>query len=200
MLNLFYAYAYSIFTWFMGFLGFIGLFGLYYWHKNKYDDVVVELFTVVHDDLKCIKYQYRGKKYLYLTYDMCDDINRIQKEIHPINSENDKQPVPNYKDIMATIKLGTESCYLSIDAKKMIYSFIGPPNTYYFAFDTKFYEKMTKFMNYLFLTNEGAITYGRLSSLLHPDVYFNIKNRIREFYLYSGLSQDEIKQLIKWNF
>jgi hypothetical protein len=61
---------------------------------------------------------------------------------------------------------------------KFIYALVGPANTYYFAFDTKINEKLTKFMTYLFETEEGALTYGRMSALLSPEKYFKLKSRL----------------------
>ena len=63
---------------------------------------------------------------------------------------------------------------------KFIYALVGPANTYYFAFDTKFNEKLTKFMTYLFETEEGSLTYGRMSALLNPEKYFKLKSRLTE--------------------
>jgi len=159
----------------------IGLSSLYYFYRNRFNDEATELFSVVYEDLKCIKYQYRGKKYLYLTYDMNDDISKIQKEIDPNNSDKDKKPDINYKNILFAINLENKFIEYGFYAENLIYSFVGPANTYYFAFDTKFYEKLNKFMYYLLFTEEGSVTYGRLSSLLKPETYFEIKNKISQY-------------------
>jgi hypothetical protein len=166
---------------------FIGLSSLYYFYRNRFNDEAIELFSVVYEDIKCIKYQYRGKKYIYLTYDMNDDMIKIQKEIDPTNPDKDKRPDFNYKNITFTVTSQNESdksdklIEHSFSAENLIYSFVGPSNTYYFAFDTKFYDKLNKFMYYLLFTEEGSITYGRLSSLLKPDTYFDIKTKIAQY-------------------
>jgi hypothetical protein len=158
----------------------VGLY-TYYYYFNRYNDEVIELFTIVHDDLKCIKYQYRGKKYIYLTNEMEHDITYIQQEINPDEPNKDKKPVTDYKNITLILNKENENpCEININDDKFIYSFIGPSNTYYFAFDTLFNDKLTKFMNYLFLTEEGSLTYGRLSALLPPEKYFDIKTKITE--------------------
>jgi len=159
----------------------LGLSSLYYFYKNRFNDEAIELFSVIHNDVKCIKYQYRGKKYLYLTYDMNDDMIKIQKEIDPTNPDKDKRPDFNYKNISFTVNLENEFVEYSFSAENLIYSFVGPGNTYYFAFDTKFYDKLNKFMKYLLFTEEGSITYGRLSSLLKPETYFEIKTKISQY-------------------
>lgn len=173
-----------------------GLMGIaFYFYKNRYNDEVTELFSFVYEDLKCIKYQYRGKKYLYLTYNMNDDIVKIQKEIDPTNSDKDKRPEFNYKSLKFEINLENNVEREEICLETFIYSFVGPANTYYFAFDTKFYDKLTKFMNYLLLTEEGSVTYGRISSLMQPEIYFNIKNKINK---YRNNENNDIK--IEWSF
>ncbi len=63
---------------------------------------------------------------------------------------------------------------------KFIYALVGPANTYYFAFDTRFNQKLTQFMNYLFETEEGSLTYGRISTLLSPEKYFKLKSRLAD--------------------
>ena len=74
----------------LGFFGTIIVGGIsYYYYKNKYNDQVIELLSVVHNDLKIIKYQYRGQKYIYLTDILEEDINKIQTEIDPANTEKD---------------------------------------------------------------------------------------------------------------
>ena len=40
--------------------------GIYY-YLNRYTDEVTVLLTFTHNGIKCIKYLYRGKKYIYLT-------------------------------------------------------------------------------------------------------------------------------------
>jgi hypothetical protein len=163
-------------------LAFVGGLG-YYYYKNRYNDEATELLTFVHDDLKCIKYQYRGKKYIYLTNKMEDDIQKIQKEIDPSNTEKDKLPQTECKNIMLKIKEKNSEIEYNIvlDDQKLLYAFIGPSNTYYFAFDNKFNIKLTKFMNYLFQTDEGALTYGHISTLLPPEKYFQIRLSINKF-------------------
>jgi hypothetical protein len=166
----------------LGFTGtmLIGGISYYYYNKNRYNDEVVELLCVVHDGVKCIKYQYRGKKYIYLTDIMEEDIAKIQTEIDPANTDKDKLPEIDYKYITLHIKeKNTEEEHeIILDDMKFIYSLVGPANTYYFAFDTKFNEKLTKFMSYLFETEEGALTYGRMSALLNPEKYFKLKSRL----------------------
>lgn len=159
----------------------LGLSSLYYFYRNRFNDEAIELFSVIYNDVKCIKYQYRGKKYLYLTYDTNDDMIKIQKEIDPTNPDKDKRPDFNYKNISFTVNLENESIEYNFSAENLIYSFVGPANTYYFAFDTKFYDKLNKFMKYLLFTEEGSITYGRLSSLLKPETYFEIKTKISQY-------------------
>ncbi len=156
--------------------------GFYYYNKNRFNDEVVELLCVVHDGLKCIKYQYRGKKYIYLTENMEDDINKIQSEIDPKNADKDKTPEIDYKYITVNIKEknSSEEHEIILDEMKFIYSLVGPANTYYFAFDTKFNQKLTKFMTYLFESDEGALTYGRMSALLSPEKYFKLKSHISD--------------------
>ncbi len=177
-----------------------GLSGVaYYYYKNRYNDEVTELFSVVYEDLKCIKYQYRGKKYLYLTNNMNDDIVKIQKEIDPMNTDKDKRPDFNYKSLIFKVinTITSEEIMIEkIKAESLIYSFVGPANTYYFAFDTVFYDKLTKFMNYLFFTEEGSITYGRISSLLQPEIYFDIKNKINQIID----NETDKKNIIEWSF
>ncbi len=68
-----------------------------------------------------------------------------------------------------------------LNDEKLLYAFVGPANTYYFAFDTKFNVKLTKFMNYLFQTDAGSLTYGHISTLLPPEKYFQIKSSINKF-------------------
>ena len=154
----------------------------YYYYKNRYNDEVVELLSVVHDNLKIIKYQYRGQKYIYLTENMAEDLVTIQKEIDPANSLKDKLPDIDYKHIILTIKeKNTGGEYeIILDEMKFIYALVGPANTYYFAFDTRFNQKLTQFMNYLFETEEGSLTYGRISTLLSPEKYFKLKSRLAD--------------------
>lgn len=168
----------------LGFVGTIIVGGLsyYYYNKNRYNDEVIELLCVVYDGVKSIKYQYRGNKYIYLTDIMEDDINKIQKEIDLTNTDKDKLPEIDYKYIIINIKEKTtgEEHEIILDEMKFVYALVGPVNTYYFAFDTKFNEKLTKFMTYLFQTEEGALTYGRMSALLSPEKYFKVKSRLAE--------------------
>lgn len=159
----------------------LGILSLYYFYRNRFNDEAIELFSVIHNDVKCIKYQYRGKKYLYLTYDMNDDMIKIQKEIDPTNPDKDKRPDFNYKNISFIVNSENEPIEYNFSAENLIYSFVGPANTYYFAFDTKFYDKLNKFMKYLLFTEDGSITYGRLSSLLKPETYFEIKTKISQY-------------------
>jgi hypothetical protein len=152
----------------------------YYYYKNRFNDEVIELLCVVHDGVKCIKYQYRGQKYIYLTELMDEDIVKIQSEIDPANSLKDKLPEIDYKYIILRIKEKTsgEEHEIILDDMKFIYALVGPANTYYFAFDTRFNEKLTKFMTYLFETEEGSLTYGRMSALLNPEKYFKLKSHL----------------------
>jgi len=142
--------------------------GLGYYYKNRFNDKVVELLCVVYDGIKCIKYEYRGKKYIYLTENMEEDISKIQTEIDPANIYKDKLPEIDYKYIILRIKEQTsrEEHEIILDEMKFIYALVGPANTYYFAFDTRFNEKLTKFMTYLFETEEG------------PEKYFKVKSQL----------------------
>jgi hypothetical protein len=168
----------------VGFIGTILISGLgyYYFNKNRYNDEVVELLNVVFDGVKCIKYQYRGQKYIYLTELMDEDIVKIQSEIDPANTFKDTLPEIDYKYIILRLKeknTGQEH-EIILDEMNFLYALVGPANTYYFAFDTRFNEKLTKFMNYLFETEEGSLTYGRMSALLNPEKYFKLKSRITD--------------------
>jgi hypothetical protein len=191
--------------------------GIYY-YLNRYTDEVTELMTFIHNDVKCIKYLYRGKKYIYMTYNMEDNIDTIQKEIDVNSTEKDNVPEVDYKYFKLIIKNpcelinnhsdnndthnindtnNTKELFyeLLLEAPKLIYAFVGPANTYYFAFDKDFNKKLTTFMNYLFEddkknnhddnhnnnhdnNHEGAITYGRFSALLEPEKYFDFKAKI----------------------
>ncbi len=151
--------------------------GIYYlYYTNQYNDEVTELFTLVHDNVKCIKYQYRGRKYIYLTNNMADDILTIQKEIDPSNPEKDKLPVSDYKNITARFLDENNECDHKFDIiePKFIYALMGPANTYYFAFDKYFNNKFTIFMNFIF-DEHSSLHYGRFSTLLSPDNYFDHK-------------------------
>ena len=158
----------------------IGGIGYFYYNKNRFNDEVVELLCIIHDGMKCIKYEYRGKKYIYLTENMAEDITKIQKEIDPTNKDKDKLPEIDFKHIVVKIKekKSDEEHEIILDEMNFVYALVGPTNTYYFAFDTKFNEKLTKFMTYLFETDEGALTYGRMSALLSPEKYFKLKSHL----------------------
>jgi hypothetical protein len=166
----------------LGFIGTLSVSGLsyYYYNKNKYNDEVLELLSVIYDGVKIIKYQYRGNKYIYLTQNTEDDITNIQKEIDPTNTNKDKLPEIDFKYIVMNIKeKNTEEEHeIILDEIKFVYALVGPTNTYYFAFDNKFNEKLTKFMTYLFETEEGSLIYGRISALLSPEKYFKIKSNL----------------------
>ena len=168
----------------IGFFGTIIVGGIsyYYYNKNRYNDEVIELLCVVHDGVKCIKYEYRGQKYIYLTEDMKEDLITIQKEIDPANSDKDKLPEIDYKYIILNIKEKStkQEHQVILDEMNFIYALVGPANTYYFAFDTRFNEKLTKFMTYLFETEEGSLTYGRMSALLSPEKYFKVKSHLAD--------------------
>jgi len=153
----------------------------FYVYKKRHNDKVTELLNCTYDDVKCIKYQYRGKKYLYLTTKQDEDIVTIEKEIDITNPEKDKIPETDYKYIVVNIKENESDHEIILDEPKLLYAFIGPANTYYFAFDKNFNDKLTKFMFYLFETEQGALTYGHLSALLDPNIYFNIKTKIQQF-------------------
>jgi hypothetical protein len=148
----------------------------YLYYTNQYNDEVTELLTLVHENVKCIKYQYRGRKYIYLTYDMAADISTIQKEIDPSNPEKDKLPISDYKNITARFLDENNECVYQFDIieSKFIYALMGPANTYYFAFDKDFNDKFTVFMNFIFNEN-SSIHYGRFSALLTPNNYFDHK-------------------------
>ena len=193
--------------------------GVYY-YLYRYNDNVNELLTFTHNNMKCIKYLYRGNKYIYMTYDLEADITSIQKEIDINSSEKDKLPIVDYKYFKVIIttphmsnnnlnnnieendneyfncennlecedtNYKEESVHeLLLEAPKLLYSFIGPSNTYYFAFDKDFNKKLTIFMNYLFedekvsdnKNNEGVLIYSRFSALLEPEKYFDFKVKI----------------------
>ena len=214
--------------------------GVYY-YLNRYNDNVVELLTFIHNDVKFIKYLYRGKKYIFMTYDLDCDINTIQKEIDVNSTEKDKIPDIDYKYFKVIITTPCECCNscdkeniyfvnniegnnksvcdncecnkstenncteiskkkcddmvyeILLDAPKLLYSFVGPANTYYFAFDKDFNKKLTIFMNYLFqdnqviniensqeLKHDGTLTYGRFSALFEPEKYFDFKVKIND--------------------
>ena len=209
--------------------------GIYY-YLNRYTDEVTELMTFIHNDVKTIKYIYRGKKYIYMTFNLEDNIDTIQKEIDVNSTEKDNVPDVDYKYFKLIIttpcdckkqcenksesvqnieecnesecnrsecdksecdKSECDKCESSennvhellLEAPKLIYAFVGPANTYYFAFDKDFNKKLTTFMNYLFEDDkqnnvqtvdkhEGALTYGRFSALLEPERYFDFKAKI----------------------
>lgn len=151
---------------------------LYYY---RYTDNVTELFTYDYNNIRCIKYHYRGKKYIYLTDDLSATINYIIKELDLNSTEKDKLPPTNYKNIL--IKLSDSNNYnneITFEQDSFMYALMGPANTYYFAFDTKFNNKFTVFMNHLFDSDDGALAYGHFSALLPPQKYFEIKNKLTE--------------------
>jgi hypothetical protein len=155
----------------------------YYWYTHRYNDEITELLTINHNDFKCIKYYYRGNKYIYLTENLEDGIKRLEKEIDVTNTDKDKKPETDYKYIKAKIYINLDDNTEQIEEvlfeeDKLLYSFIGPANSFYFAFDVDYYKKLTKFMNYLFETDEGTLIYGRFSALLSPQRYFEIKNKL----------------------
>jgi len=166
--------------------------GIYYF-QNIYNDDVTELLSFEYNNMKCIKYMYRGKKFIYMTHNLEDTIDTIQKQIDLNSTEKDNLPEIDYKYfkvIITTPNNQDESTInestinesttdeLMLDAPKLLYSFVGPANTYYFAFDTNFNKKLTLFMNYLFTCESGSIIYGRFSALLEPDKYFDLKTKI----------------------
>jgi hypothetical protein len=71
----------------------------YYFYKNRYNDEIIELLNIVHNDIKCIKYYYRGYKYIFLTENLNDDIKRLEREIDSTNPDKDKRPEVEYKCI-----------------------------------------------------------------------------------------------------
>jgi hypothetical protein len=154
--------------------------GLSYLYYYRYTDVLTELFTYDYNNVRCIKYHYRGKKYIYLTDNLTDTINVINKELDLNSTEKDKPPATNFKCILIKLTDGDYSEELRYDYMPFIYSLMGPANTYYFAFDTKFNNKLTVFMNHMFDSDEGALVYGRFSALLSPQKYFEIKNKLNE--------------------
>jgi hypothetical protein len=157
----------------------IGLIGsLIYHYYFRYNDSVSELLNFTIDDLKCIKYKYRGRKYIYLTHKLNDDINTIQKEIDVNSSEKDKLPESEFKYFKILINTEDENNEIILDQPDLFYALIGPVNTYYFAFDTEFNSKLTKFMNYLFFDVKGSLMYGHFSALLEPEKYFTTKTKI----------------------
>jgi hypothetical protein len=172
----------------------------YYWYTHRYNDDIIELLTLTYNDIKCIKYYYRGKKYIFLTENLDDDIKRLEREIDIKNPEKDKKPETDYKYIKAKIFIKNkckcdEKCVFNkeienyeekleevlFEEPNLLYSFIGPANSYYFAFDVEYYKKLTKFMNFLFETEEGTLIYGRFSALLSPQRYFEIKNKLIKY-------------------
>jgi len=153
--------------------------GGYVYHKYfRYNDHVTELLSFTFEDLKCIKYQYRGKKYVYLTNNDKQDINWIQNEIDVNSNEKDKLPSYDFNKLKIQIINSSESQEILLEQQTLLYAFMGPSNTYYFAFDSEFNSKLTKFMNYLFYNNDGIIMYGHFSALLEPQKYFEIKTKI----------------------
>ena len=201
----------------------------YYYYKNRYNDDIIELLNITHNDIKCIKYYYRGNKYIFLTENLEDDITRLEKEIDSTNQDKDKKPEIEYKYIKIKIFIENNKCdkncdkncdkqcdkncdkqcdkncdkqcdkdcdkqcdkqcdnvvveikEIQIEEPKLLYSLIGPANSFYFAFDVDYYKKLTKFMNFLFETEEGTLIYGRFSMLLSPQKYFDIKSKLIEF-------------------
>jgi len=159
----------------------VSLFAGYVYNKYfRYDDHVTELINLHHDNLTCIKYKYRGKKYLYLTYKMNENINWLQKEIDINSTEKDKIPKTDFKCFKIQISYpdSDEKYDIIIEQPNLLYAFIGPSNTYYFAFDSDFNKKLTQFMNYLFFDQGGVVMYGHFSTLLEPEKYFEIKHKI----------------------
>ena len=165
----------------------IGLFAGYVYNKYfKFNDHVTELINFQYDNLKCIKYQYRGKKYIYLTYKINEDIEWLQKEIDVNSAEKNKLPETDFKCFKIQISYQNsdkkdeedEKYDIIIEQPNLLYAFMGPSNTYYFAFDSDFNKKLTQFMNYLFFDQSGIIMYGHFSALLEPEKYFEIKNKI----------------------
>ena len=170
--------------------------GTYYWYTHRYNDDITELLSIIHNDIKCIKYYYRGNKYIFLTENLDDDIKRLEREVDINNPDKDKKPETDYKYMKAKIYFENKSEQteqteqteqieqieqideLLFEEDKLLYSFIGPANSYYFAFDVDYYKKLTKFMNFLFETEEGTLIYGRFSALLSPQRYFEIKNKL----------------------
>lgn len=162
-------------------LGLVGLVSGYVYNKYfRYNDHVSELINFEHDNLKCIKYQYRGKKYIYLTNKQNENIEWLQKEIDVKSTEKDNVPETYFKYFKINVSSSDndEKYEIVFDKPDLLYAFIGPANTYYFAFDTEFNKKLTQFMNYLFFNNDGIVMYGHFSALLEPKNYFEIKNKI----------------------
>jgi hypothetical protein len=167
--------------WFLLYLLFpisIAVGGYVYQKYFRYNDHVTELLTFTFDDLKCIKYQYRGKKYIYLTNNLKQDIEWIQNEIDVNSNEKDKLPSYDYTKFNIQITNPDEKHEIILVQPDLLYAFMGPSNTYYFAFDSEFNSKLTKFMNYIFYNSDGIIMYGHFSALLEPQKYFDIKTRI----------------------
>ena len=80
----------------------------YYWYTHRYNDEITELLTIKHNDFKCIKYYYRGNKYIYLTENLEDGIKRLEKEIDVTNTDKDKKPETDYKYIKAKIYINLD--------------------------------------------------------------------------------------------
>lgn len=155
---------------------------LSYLYYYRYTDNVTELFTHDYNNIRCIKYYYRGKKYIYLTDNMSLTIDNIVKEFDLNSSEKDKLPPTNYKCIIVKISdlNNNYNDEIRFEQDSFMYALIGPANTYYFAFDTKFNNKLTLFMNHLFDSDEGSLAYAHFSALLPPQKYFEIKNKLIE--------------------
>mgnify|MGYP003351708268 FL=1 len=121
---------------------------------------------------------------IYLTENLEDNITRLEKEIDPTNPDKDKKPEVEYKYIKVKVfieDISQNRCEeIQIEEPKLLYSLIGPANSFYFAFDVDYYKKLTKFMNFLFETEEGTLIYGRFSVLLNPQKYFDIKSKLLE--------------------
>lgn len=170
------------------------LMGVVYMYYYRYTDNITELFTHDYNTVRCIKYYYRGKKYIYLTDNMTMTIDKIKKEFDLTSTEKDKKPPTDYKCILVKLSDDDYSDEIRFNQESFMYSLIGPANTYYFAFDTKFNDKFTLFMNHLFDSDEGALAYAHFSALLPPNKYFEIKNKLSE------VKKDYPNVKVSWEF
>ena len=144
----------------------------------------IELSSEIIDDVKCVKYEHKNKKYVYLTHDMTDNMDVIHKKIlqHNINSRDKQYRTPTNIEILIVDSKSDNTIKHSIvlDDVNFISSISGPSDTHCIYSDAEFNNKLTKLMNHLFILKEGILSYGRLSFLLPPNKYFEIKSQINK--------------------
>ena len=103
-------------------------------------------------------------------------VSLVDNKFHRTFHCDDARPFFSYFKIL--INTEDENHEIILDQSNLLYALIGPVNTYYFAFDTEFNSKLTKFMNYLFFDVKGSLIYGHFSALLEPEKYFTTKTKI----------------------